>query len=215
MYKIHPVIKHLNKVFAGSLSNSPFQIVDKHMYKFKGRSSMKQYIKNKPNKWGFKYWYRCDSETGYVCQLELYQGWKEERELNLGSSVVLDLSQVLQDTFCDMFFDNFFNSRTLIQKLHDKYGLGRARSDRINMPQMKKDKEMKRGDYQCKFYNHIACIKWYENKSAMLLGSHLGEILSISTMQRRLKGSSSKIPVNCPNGIKLYNSRMGAVDLID
>ena len=106
-----------------------------------------------------------------------------------------------------MFFVNFFSSPNLIQKLHDNglYGLGTARSNRINMSQMKKDKEMKRGDYQCKFYNHIACIKWYDNKSVMLLGSYLQDITSISTMQRRLKGSSSKIPVNCPNGIKLYN----------
>ena len=46
-----PVVEHLNKVFAESLSNSPFPSVDEHMYKFKGRSSMKQYIKNKPIKW--------------------------------------------------------------------------------------------------------------------------------------------------------------------
>ena len=49
----------------------------------------------------------------------------------------------------------------------------------------------------------------------MLLGSHLEEITSISTLQRRLKGSSPKIPANCPNGIKLYNSEMGVVDLMD
>ena len=130
---------------------------------------------------------------------------------------MLDLCQFLKDTYCHVFFDNFFNSPTLIQKLHDNglYGLGTARSDRINMPQMKKDKEMKPGDYQCKFYNHIACIKWYDSKSVMLLGSHLEEITSISTVQRRLKGSSSKIPVNWSNGIKLYNSKMGGVDLMD
>ena len=34
-------------------------------------------------------------------------------------------------------------------------------------------------------------------------------------MQRRLKGSSSKISVNCPNDIKLYNSKTGGVDLMD
>ena len=180
--KIHPVIKHLNKLFAESLSNSPFQSFDEHMCKFKGRSSMKQYIKNEPIKWGFKYRHRCDSGTGYVYQLELYQGWKEKRELNLALIVVLDLCQVLKDTYRHVFFDNFFNSFTLIQKLHDNglYGPGKARSDRINMPQIKKDKEMKRGDYQCKIYKHIACIKWYDNKSLMLLGSHLEDITSIS-----------------------------------
>ena len=71
-YKIRPIIKYLNKVFAESLSNSQFQSVDEHMCKFKVTSSMKQYVKNKPIKWVFKCWNRCDSETGYVYQLELY-----------------------------------------------------------------------------------------------------------------------------------------------
>ena len=74
---------------------------------------------------------------------------------------------------------------------------------------------MKRGDYQCKVYNHITCIKWYDNKSVMLLGNHLEEITSISTVERRFKGSSSKILVNCPNGITLYNSKMVGVDLMN
>ena len=38
------------------------------MCKFKGRSNLKQYIKKKPIKRGFKYYYECDSETGYVYQ---------------------------------------------------------------------------------------------------------------------------------------------------
>ena len=49
----------------------------------------------------------------------------------------------------------------------------------------------------------------------MLLRSHLEEITSISTVQRRLKGSSSKIPVNWLNGIKLYNIKMSGADLMD
>ena len=127
--------------------------------------------------------------------------------MNLGSSVVLDLCQVLKNTYCHVFFDNFFNLPALIQKCHDNgmYVLGIACSDRINMPQMKKDKEMKRGDYQYKCYNHIACIKWYDNKSVVLLGSHLEEITSISTVQRRLRGSSPKVSVNFPNGIQKQN----------
>ena len=122
--------------------------------------------------------------------------------------MVLDLWKVLKDTYCHMFFYNFFN--TLIQKFHDNglYAHGTARSDRINMLQMKKDKEIKRGVYQCKFYNQIVCIKWYDNKSVMLLGSHLEEITSISTMQRSLEGPSSTIPVNFPSGIMLYNRKM-------
>ena len=41
-------------------------------------------------------------------------------------------------------FYRFFNSATLIQKLHDNglYGLSTARFNKINMVQVKKDKEM-------------------------------------------------------------------------
>ena len=69
--------------------------------------------------------------------------------MNLGSIVVLDLCQVLKNTYCHVFFDDFFNSPTLIQKLHDNglYGLDTVRSDSVNMLQMKKDKEMKRRNY--------------------------------------------------------------------
>ena len=49
---------------------------------------MIQYVKNKPIKWCFKFWYCCASETGYVYQLDLYLGKKESAEENLGASVV-------------------------------------------------------------------------------------------------------------------------------
>ena len=76
--------------------------------------------------------------------------------MSLGSNVVLDLCQVLKDTYCQVFFNKFLNGPTLIQELQDNglYGLGTARSNRINIPQMKKDKDMKRGDQQCNIYNH-------------------------------------------------------------
>ena len=95
---------------------------------------------------GFKCWYRHDRLR---LSIRTVPRAKRERELNLGSSVVL----VLKNTYCHMLLDNFFNSPTLIQKLHDNglYDLCIACSDRINMPQMKKDKEMKQGDYQCNF----------------------------------------------------------------
>ena len=62
-FKICPVINHFNKSFSNTLSNDKLQSIDEHMVKFKGRSSMKQYVKKKPIKWGFKFWYRCASMT--------------------------------------------------------------------------------------------------------------------------------------------------------
>ena len=64
--KIRPLIDHFNKVFPETMSDDSEQTIDEHMVKFKGRSSMKQYVKNKPIKWGFKFWFRCASKTGYL-----------------------------------------------------------------------------------------------------------------------------------------------------
>ena len=92
-------------------------------------------MKNKPIKWGFKFWYHCTSKTGYLYQFDLYLDKKESREKNFGLSVVRALTECLEDTYCTFlfvfcsFFDNFFNSPSLITKLFDKalYGIDSAR----------------------------------------------------------------------------------------
>ena len=45
---------------------------------------MKQYFRNKPIKWDFKYWHTCASKTGYLFQFDLYSGKKANAEENLG-----------------------------------------------------------------------------------------------------------------------------------
>ena len=88
-FKIRQVVDHLNKKFGEVLSNNKEQSIDEHMVKFKGRSDMKQCIKSKPIKWGFKFWFRCSSKTGYLYQLDIYLDKKQNTEFNLGKEVVL------------------------------------------------------------------------------------------------------------------------------
>ena len=70
-YKIRPIIDDLNRSFHESYSNEPKQSIDEHMAKFKGRSSMRQYLKIKPVKLGFKWWFRCASSNCYLYELNL------------------------------------------------------------------------------------------------------------------------------------------------
>ena len=53
-YKMHNVINQLNEAFQNAMSDGKRQSIDEHMTKFKGWMSCKQYMKNKPIKWGFK-----------------------------------------------------------------------------------------------------------------------------------------------------------------
>ena len=132
------------------MSNAPNQSIDEHVTKFKGRHSSKQYIKNKPIKWGFKWWFRCSSKTGYLYDFDLYLRKKDSVEFGLGESVVLKLTEKLKDTYCTIFCDNFFTSPNLVHKLLSIgiYCYGTVRANRKNMAIMIEDKKMEWGDIE-------------------------------------------------------------------
>ena len=78
-FKMRPVIDQLNSKFSEVLSNNSEQSSDEHMVKFKGRSGMKQYIKSKPIKWGFKFWFSYSSKSGYLYNMGIYLGRKQHQ----------------------------------------------------------------------------------------------------------------------------------------
>ena len=158
--KIRSLIDHFNKVFPEAMSDDSEQTIDEHMVKFKGRSSMKQYVKSKPIKWEFKFWFRCASKTGYLQEMDMYLGKEEQVEHSLDERVVFQLSQKLNDTYCTLFFDNFFNSTSLVETLYQRgiYGIGTVRKDRKHMPSMVPGEAMKRGDHEFQYSDKaISC----------------------------------------------------------
>ena len=71
-------------------------------------------------------WYRCAPKTGYLYEFDIYTGRNETTEFGLGKSVVLQLIEKLNGSFCLIFFDNFFTLPSLLRKLTDNslYGIG-------------------------------------------------------------------------------------------
>ena len=185
--KVRPLINHFNKAFQSAMSNSSIQSIDEHMIKFKGRSSMKQYIKSKPIKWGFKFWFRCDSKTGYLYDMNMYLGRKESTEYNLGESVVLNLASALDDSYCTLVFDNFLAIPNLVQTLFDKkmYSIGTVQSNRKNIPKFSPDKSFQRGDSEFKTCKNVICVKWIDNQAVTMIGSNVGDSNQISSVLRR------------------------------
>ena len=127
------------------------------------------------------------------------------------------LSKDLEQSFCTVYFDNFFNSPKLIEKLFQKgiYGIGTVRANRKQMPKMIDDKQMKRGDCEFLFSGNTMACKWMDNRSVLLLSSALEGMNDILSVQRREKSSKTKSSVPCPKVVKLYNSSIGGIDLID
>ena len=97
---------------------------------------MPQYMKNKPIKWGFKFWFRCRSKSGYLYEFDMYLGKKAKTEFGLGESVVLSLCESLKNSNCYVYFDNFFTSPKLLSKLLNTgiYATGTVRANQKHMP---------------------------------------------------------------------------------
>ena len=93
--KVCPVITALQKSFLEAYKPHRENAIDEAMIKFKGRSSLKQYLPMKPIKCRFKVWVRADSHNGYLCNFEIYTGKEDSIETNLGAKVVKKLSRTL------------------------------------------------------------------------------------------------------------------------
>ena len=59
-FKLTPVIKHFKNAFCSAMQPTEYQAIDEHMIKFKGHNILKQYMKQKPIKWGIKVWCRLE-----------------------------------------------------------------------------------------------------------------------------------------------------------
>ena len=209
--KIRPLITHFNECFQAAREPSKTQAIDEHMIKFKGHNPMKQYIKNKPIKWGFKLWCRCDSSNGYLYEFDIYQGRKNIPEYGLGEGVVISLSKSLQGIGCELYFDNFFNTPKLQRYLLEKkiFTCGTCQKNRKDLPKnLKEDKAMKRSDIDYRSADDIFCVKWMDNRSVIMLSNYISPVETVKVSRRQTR-TAEKLQIDCPLMIQKYNRHMG------
>ena len=217
LYKLRPLLETLSRTYREYYNPGQYQSVDESMIKFKGRSSIKQYMPQKPIKRGYKVWVRAD-ETGFVCQFQIYTGKIENtRELNLGKRVVEDLTKELVGGNHKVFFDNFFTSVDLMIALKQKniYGCGTVRRGRVGLPKEEKaDSKMKRGEFESRTsYAGVSWLKWKDRKCIQFL-SNFHDPSVVSTVSRKEK-TGTVCEITCPQLVKDYNKHMGYVDKAD
>ncbi|KAL3192155.1 hypothetical protein MRX96_059266 [Rhipicephalus microplus] len=71
LYKVRPLLTELSKTVAENYLPTELLAIDESMIKFKGRSSLKQYMPKKPVKRGYKVWMLCAS-SGYNLKFDIY-----------------------------------------------------------------------------------------------------------------------------------------------
>lgn len=191
--------------------------IDESMIKFKGRSSLKQYLPKKPIKRGFKVWTLADSKNGYVYDFEIYKGKDSERRSSLGEHVVKKFVSDLEFSYRKVYFDNYFTSPDLIDYLYKKgiYAAGTVRVDRKYMPKefSKSINLLKRGEYEYITSDNVVLYKWMDRKLVFLL-SNFHDPNTYEIIQRKEK-DGGKQNVQCPTAIIDYNKHMGGVDRAD
>lgn len=79
-YYMDELLSCLKGTFLRARSEAPFQSIDECMMKCKARTSLKQFMKDKPTKRGIKGWVRADAVSGYVYDINLYTGKSQGQE---------------------------------------------------------------------------------------------------------------------------------------
>ncbi|XP_049799919.1 piggyBac transposable element-derived protein 3-like [Schistocerca nitens] len=226
LYKIRPFLEPLVENFR-RIPMSEKLSVDEQMIPFKGRHTLKNYVKNKPKKWGYKAFVLCDSH-GIAHNLEIYSGKVKHDpslpDLGVNGNVVLRLASVIpRHMFHKLYFDNWFTGVRLEVEL-EKMGiqsLGTVRPNRLKGCMFTSDKVMKnkgRGSYEEHLSKidgiTLSAVKWYDNKPVHLLSTFAGAHPT-STVERWDRTKKEKINVECPSIVHYYNQCMGGVDLRD
>lgn len=119
------------------------------------RSGFRQFIKDKPKKWGIKLWVMADSANGYTVDFNIYIGKAAGEticENRLGYDVVMKLMAPYFGMGYHLFVDNFYSTLTLtLTLLKDLYAneviaTGTILDSRRSFPPaLKKSKEWAKG----------------------------------------------------------------------
>nr|CAH7714459.1 unnamed protein product [Callosobruchus chinensis] len=164
LYKLRPLIDHLTSVFQTAFTPYRHLSVDESMCAFKGRTTLKQYMPMKPIKRGFKIWALACATTGYLLNFQIYQGKAESTCDTLGERVIIDLTENIKNRGYCLYFDNFFTTIPLMQKLLDRglFGCGTLRQNRKHFPKqfLCGDKDLSQSESDSVASNDVSVYKW-------------------------------------------------------
>ena len=233
--KILPLHQHM-KAKCKELYQPLQQVsINKRMVESKARTKFRQYMKDKPSKWGFKYWVISDP-SAYTYDFNLYQGAAQSgrSEHGIAHDVVIALLELLHHQNYQLYCDNFYSSPFLFQHLltigvtaTGTVRSNRRGSNRRGVPQAVAQVKSilqhlstprGKGYYIREQGSPIVYTCWNDNQAVCSMSTtHPGH--SVGTVQRKCKNHSTgsfevqQVPI--PIMIAQYTRYMGGVDKSD
>jgi hypothetical protein len=198
--------------------------IDEAMIASKHRSFMRQYMRNKLVKWGFKIWCLACPFTGYVYRFTPYIGIApgESAHKGLAFDVVIGLATGLSAGSA-IVADRFFTGPALALALMAMgiHLLGTIQSNRKGMPKdLYKNIPKKAESRGVHFWHYckdtkLRVVSWYDNKWVTLI-STFGRVTGATVKRVVTKNKVRSVgDIPAPWVVLMYNRLMGGVDLGD
>ena len=215
-FKIRPLIEKMNKNFLQFGYFSDKYSVDEKIIGYYGLHPIKQFIRGKPVRFGFKGWELC-STSGYTYKFFVFQvanAQPRPKDVLHGTEVVLNLLEKIPSGV-SVFFDNFFTNMNLMKNFTE---LGIKTSGTVRLNRLpgnpfgaKKDLMKKEKGFLKTAVDAIsglfACTR--KDNSIVSVSSNVDGVNPMKQANRRGQ------PVQVPKCVMEYNAGMLGVDLAD
>uniref|UniRef100_A0A1B6MTB6 PiggyBac transposable element-derived protein domain-containing protein n=1 Tax=Graphocephala atropunctata TaxID=36148 RepID=A0A1B6MTB6_9HEMI len=217
--KLAPVRSIINQFVNHCQENyvvSEFVTIDEMLASFRGRCSFRQYIKNKPAKYGVKIFAMVCAKSFYTTNLEVYAGMQPDGPFkveNSGKSVVERMVQPISGSRRNVTVDNWFCSISLCKDLLKNHMLtlvGTIRKNKKEIPPVFVDKKRREpGDVTFGFQNDCTLVSYAAKKNKVVA------LLSSMHSDAAVDNDEGSATFGKPEIILFYNSSKGGVDTVD
>lgn len=219
LFKVRAFLDLILPTFESEYTPNQSVTIDEAVIPFKGRLGYKQYIKNKPTKWGIKAFVLSDATNGYVYRSQIYTGKNAETNASAGlcTRVVLDLMSGLENYGMSLYTDNYYTSPELYLALYRR-GINACGTVQVNRKYFPKDlvhkstRNVQRGFYDYRSNGPVLAAVWFDKRFIHFLSTlHCAESATPTLVDRR-NPDGSKTAVSCPPLLPDYQQYMRGVD---
>ena len=215
LHKVRPLVDLTSENFASSKPAGEAISIDEAMIKHNGYLKFKQYMKNKPTKWGMKVFMANDAQTGYCFKYRIYTGKGSIPDpTNSGQSHAI-VTALLADYIGGhrkVYMDNWFSSVGLAEYLYSQqtYLCGTARKNRL--PPICSEPI---GVNQVKYYlcdsKDLLVTHWHDKRDVYIMST----CCNTGSHELQCWRNKERAVIQRPDAVKEYNEHMGGTDKFD
>ncbi len=189
--RIKPLYQDIRDACRASFHPAQNISIDERMVASKARNGLKQYMKNKPTKWGYKLFVLADSLCGYTWDFFIYEGkanLEDSKGISYDSVMILANERLLGSGY-KLFVDNFYTSPKLFRDLLRKkiWACGTVRANRIGHSKT----QAPRGNIRWFREDDLLFVEWKDKR----------DVLMCSSFHKAYNGDSIKRNVKGANGV--------------